>query len=98
MPNPNQQVASTDQMGHPAEQYINSPILKCLKSLQIIPYLEIACGLVGVVALLLAAVADLGDVERLLGVLALEVVLPLAKLSALLSLYLSNRDHFRFRF
>ena len=98
MPNPSQQVASTDQMGHPAEQYINSPILKCLKSLQIIPYLEIAGSFVGVVALLLAAVADLGDVERLLGVLALEVVLPLAKLPAFLSFYLSNRDHFRFRF
>ena len=61
-----------------------------------IPHLEIAGCLVGVVALLLAAVADLGDVERLLGVLALEVVLPLAKLSAFLSLYLSNRD-FRLR-
>ena len=67
------------------------------KSSDYTKYLEIAGGLVGVVALLLAAVADLGDVERLLGVLALEVVLPLAKLSAFLSLYLSNRDYFRCR-
>ena len=51
--------------------------------------LKRAVGLVGVVALLLAAIPNLGHVEGLLGVLALEVVLALAKLSAFLSLYLS---------
>ena len=58
-------------------------------------HLKVAGGLVGVVALLLSSVADLGDVERLLGVLALEVVLPLPKLSAFLSFYLSNRDEYQ---
>ena len=51
--------------------------------------LKRAVGLVGVVALLLAAIPNLGHVEGLLGVLALEVVLAFAKLSSFLSLYLS---------
>ena len=67
----------------------NCPVIECNYSLN--SHLKIAGCLVGVVALLLAAVADLGDVERLLGVLALEVVLPLAKLSAFLFLYLSKQ-------